>query len=67
MYRVTEGESVEVCAVILGPEQISTGLQVFATITAVPDTADGKYSSLGSALIMVNDFSMLLSSSLNRE
>ena len=41
VYSINEGDTVEVCAVVLGPEQISTGLQAFAMLSAVPDTADG--------------------------
>lgn len=41
MYRINEGDTTDICAVVLGPEQISTGLEVFATLSAVPDTADG--------------------------
>ena len=40
-YTVNEGETIQVCAIILGPEQISTGLEAFATLSAFPDTADG--------------------------
>ena len=41
-YSINEGDTVDVCAVVLGPEQISEGLEAFATLTAVPDTADGE-------------------------
>lgn len=43
MYSVAEGDSVDVCAIILGPEQIAMGLEAFAMLTAVPGTADGEY------------------------
>jgi hypothetical protein len=40
VYSMNEGETVEVCTVILGPEQIATGLEAYATLSAVPGTAD---------------------------
>lgn len=43
MYSVAEGDSVDVCAIILGPEQIAMGLEAFALLSAVPGTADGEY------------------------
>ena len=42
LYSMNEGETVEVCTVILGPEQIATGLQAYANLSAVPNTADGE-------------------------
>ena len=42
MYSMNEGDTTDVCAVILGPEQIATGVEAFATLSAVPDTADGE-------------------------
>ena len=41
VYSINEGDTTDVCAIILGPEQISMGLEAFASLTAVPDTADG--------------------------
>ena len=41
MYSINEGDTTDVCAIVLGPEQISMGLEAFASLTAVPDTADG--------------------------
>ena len=45
-YSVTEGETIDVCAVILGPDQISMGLEAFASLFAKPDTADGQLDLL---------------------
>ena len=42
VYSMNEGETVEVCTVILGPDQIATGLVAYANLSAVPDTADGE-------------------------
>ena len=41
VYNVNEGDEVDVCAVILGPDLISADVEAFATLTAIPDTADG--------------------------
>lgn len=41
VYSINEGDTVEVCVAILGPDQISTGLEALATLSATPDTADG--------------------------
>lgn len=43
VYSVTEGDSVDVCAIILGPEQIAMGLEAFAMLSAVPGTANSEH------------------------
>ena len=61
VYSMNEGETVEVCTVILGPEQIATGLEAYATLSAVPGTADGEkqFSFLYNAINLHALISML--------
>lgn len=64
VYSVAEGESVEVCVIIVGPEQISMGLEAFAMLTALPGTADRECKNTIYLARMLSQFLFLFT---NRE
>ena len=41
VYSIDEGQTAEICVAILGSTELAPEVSIIATLTAVPETAEG--------------------------